>query len=62
MTTAPLILTVAPNGAYKTRAQYPAVPMAPEALAETARTCLDAGAAMLHMHVRKPDRAQFRRG
>jgi 3-keto-5-aminohexanoate cleavage enzyme len=62
MTTAPQILTVAPTGAYKTRAQHPAVPTTPETPAETARTCLDAGAAMLHMHVRKPDLAQFRRG
>jgi uncharacterized protein (DUF849 family) len=57
MTTSPLILTVAPNGAYKTPAQHRAVPITPETLAETARACLDAGAAMLHMHVRKPDGA-----
>lgn len=55
MTSSPLILTVAPNGAYKTHAQHPAVPLTPAALAATARTCLDAGAAMLHMHVRKAD-------
>jgi 3-keto-5-aminohexanoate cleavage enzyme len=57
MTTSPLILTVAPNGAYKTHAQHPAVPMTPETLAQTARACLDVGASMLHMHVRKPDGA-----
>ena len=57
MTTSPLILTVAPNGAYKTHEQHRAVPMTPDALARTARTCLDVGAAMLHMHVRKPDGA-----
>lgn len=51
----PLILTVAPNGAYKTHEQHPAVPLTPDALAETAKTCLDAGAAMIHMHVRRPD-------
>lgn len=50
-----LIITVAPNGAYKTREQHPAVPLTADALADTARRCLDAGAAMLHMHVRKPD-------
>jgi 3-keto-5-aminohexanoate cleavage enzyme len=53
----PLMLTVAPNGAYKTHAQHPGLPMTPEMLAATARACLDAGAAMLHMHVRKPDGA-----
>lgn len=53
--TTPLILTVAPNGAYKTHEQHPAVPLTPETLAETAKSCLDAGAAMIHMHVRRPD-------
>jgi len=53
--TTPLILTVAPNGAYKTHEQHPAVPLTPDALAETAKSCLDAGAAMIHMHVRRPD-------
>lgn len=53
----PLILTVAPNGAYKTLAQHPAVPITADTLAQTAKTCLDAGASMLHMHVRKPDGA-----
>jgi len=51
----PLILTVAPNGAYKTHKQHPAVPLTPGALAETAKACLDAGAGMIHMHVRRPD-------
>lgn len=52
MTTFPLIITVAPNGAYKTAADHPLLPMTPETLADTARACLDAGASMLHMHVR----------
>lgn len=55
MTTSPLIITVAPNGAYKTPAQHAALPVTPGTLAGTARACLDAGAAMLHMHVRKAD-------
>ena len=55
MTSSPLILTVAPNGAYKTPAQHPAVPLTPAALAATARECLEVGVAMLHLHVRKPD-------
>ena len=48
----PLILTVAPNGAYKKAADHPAIPLTPEALGQTARRCLDAGAAMLHLHIR----------
>ncbi|WP_454726104.1 MULTISPECIES: 3-keto-5-aminohexanoate cleavage protein [Cupriavidus] len=51
----PLIVTVAPNGAYKTAADHPAVPLTAAALAAEARACLDAGAAMMHMHVRQPD-------
>ena len=48
----PLIVTVAPNGAYKQPTDHPAVPITPAALATTAKDCLDAGAAMLHMHIR----------
>jgi uncharacterized protein (DUF849 family) len=48
----PLILTVAPNGAYKQAADHPAVPTTPLALAAEARRCLQAGAAMLHLHIR----------
>lgn len=48
----PLIVTVAPNGAYKQPSDHPAVPITPDTLATTARACLDAGAAMLHMHIR----------
>jgi uncharacterized protein (DUF849 family) len=51
----PLILTVAPNGAYKQTADHPAVPLTPGTLADTARRCLDAGAAMLHLHIRDAD-------
>ncbi len=50
-----LIVTVAPNGAYKTHAQHAEVPITPEAMAVTAKRCLEQGAAMLHLHVRQPD-------
>jgi len=53
----PIIITAAPNGAYKTHAQHATVPLTAPALAATARACLDAGASMLHMHVRTPDGA-----
>lgn len=52
MNQSPLILTVAPNGAYKTPDDHPALPVTAQSLAQTARACLDAGAAMMHMHVR----------
>lgn len=48
----PLIVTVAPNGAYKQPKDHPAVPITPATLAHTAKACRDAGAAMLHMHIR----------
>ncbi len=48
----PLIITVAPNGARKTKADHPALPLTPEEIAETAEACLAAGAAMIHLHVR----------
>lgn len=48
----PLIVTVAPNGAYKQASDHPAVPLTAAALAAEAQACLDAGAAMMHMHVR----------
>jgi 3-keto-5-aminohexanoate cleavage enzyme len=47
-----LIITVAPNGAYKQLADHPAVPLTAHTLAQTAKQCLEAGAAMLHLHIR----------
>lgn len=52
---APLILTVAPNGARKTKADHPALPMTADEIAETAVACRAAGAAMIHLHVRDRD-------
>lgn len=48
----PAILSVAPNGARKTRSDHPAVPITPDELAATAKACRDAGASLLHLHVR----------
>lgn len=52
---APIAVASAPNGARKTHADHPALPITPDELAATARACLDAGAAMLHLHVRHAD-------
>lgn len=48
----PLIVMVAPNGARKTQTDHPALPLTPDELAATAVACRDAGAALLHLHVR----------
>lgn len=51
----PVTLSVAPNGAYKTKKDHPKLPMTAKELAETAAACRDAGAAMIHLHVRDHD-------
>ena len=48
----PVILAVAPNGARKTKEDHPALPISPAEIAETAAAAHQAGAAMLHLHVR----------
>lgn len=48
----PLLITVAPNGAYKQPQDHPALPVTPDGLAQTAKACRDTGAAMLHLHIR----------
>ena len=47
-----LIVAVAPNGAYKNKTDHPAMPITDRELADTAAACLEAGAAMIHLHVR----------
>ena len=51
-TPAPLLLAVAPNGARKTKADHPALPISPDEIAGTAAACAEAGATMIHLHVR----------
>lgn len=45
-------VAVAPNGGRRTKADHPALPIGPAELARTAAECLEAGAAMIHAHVR----------
>jgi 3-keto-5-aminohexanoate cleavage enzyme len=52
---APLIVAVAPNGARKTRDDHPALPMTADEIGLTAAACAEAGAAMIHLHVREDD-------
>jgi uncharacterized protein (DUF849 family) len=48
-------ITVAPNGGRRTKQDHPAIPLTAAELARTARECLEAGASMIHVHVRNPD-------
>jgi 3-keto-5-aminohexanoate cleavage enzyme len=50
--TAPVALAVAPNGARRTKTDHPALPLTAAELARTAASCREAGAAMIHLHVR----------
>jgi uncharacterized protein (DUF849 family) len=50
--TAPLILAVAPTGARRRKSDHPAIPITPGEIAKEARACADAGATLLHLHVR----------
>lgn len=52
---APVLIAVAPNGARVTQAEHPAVPLTPAEMAWTAAACRDAGAGMLHLHIRDRD-------
>ncbi len=52
-------IAVAPNGGRKTKADHPELPITAEDLARAAAECLEAGAAMIHVHVRGPDGAHL---
>ncbi len=45
-------ISVAPNGGRLTKADHPALPLGPMELASTARACVEAGACLIHTHVR----------
>lgn len=47
-----MLIAVAPNGARKTKRDHSKLPLSTDELIETAISCLDAGAAMMHFHVR----------
>lgn len=50
--TAPVVICVAPNGARRTHADHPALPLRPHELAAEAVACAEAGAGVMHLHVR----------
>ena len=51
----PFLIASAPNGARKTKADLPNIPITPAELAREAAKCKAAGAAMMHLHVRDDD-------
>jgi len=51
----PLVITAALVGAETTREQTPYLPITPEEIALEAKRCRDAGASIVHLHVREPD-------
>jgi 3-keto-5-aminohexanoate cleavage enzyme len=50
-----ILLTAAIVGAEVTREQTPHLPITPDEIAAEAKRCRDAGASVLHLHVREPD-------
>jgi uncharacterized protein (DUF849 family) len=52
---ADVAIAVAPNGARRGKADHARLPITPAELAECAADCLEAGASMLHLHVRDAD-------
>ncbi|UJX46167.1 3-keto-5-aminohexanoate cleavage protein [Xanthobacter sp. YC-JY1] len=48
----PLVIANAPNGATRTKADHPALPMTAAELARNAAEIVEAGAALIHIHVR----------
>ncbi|WP_280155124.1 3-keto-5-aminohexanoate cleavage protein [Piscinibacter sp. XHJ-5] len=51
----PVVVCVAPNGARRTHGDHPALPMRPHEIAVEAAACADAGASVIHLHVRDAD-------
>lgn len=52
MSATPVVVACAPNGAYRTRAEHPALPVTVAEIVADAVACRQSGAAMLHLHVR----------
>ena len=55
--TQPVIITVAITGAVPTKADNPAVPVTPSEQVESTHQAFEAGAALVHIHVRNPDQS-----
>jgi 3-keto-5-aminohexanoate cleavage enzyme len=51
----PVVITVAPTGAEVTRENNPALPHTPLEIATDVLVCVEAGASLVHLHVREED-------
>jgi 3-keto-5-aminohexanoate cleavage enzyme len=51
----PVIVAVAPNGARRGKADHPALPMTADEIAAAVAACHEAGASLVHLHVRDAD-------
>ena len=50
-----VVIAVAPTGARKTKADHPNLPISSSEIAAESAACLEAGASMIHLHVRDAD-------
>lgn len=55
----PILIAVAPNGARRTHADHPELPVTAQETAAVAARCADAGASLLHLHVRGGDQGHI---
>ena len=53
--TQPIVISIAPNGARKTKDDHPNIPISPAEIAAEAKACQQQGATLLHLHIRKDD-------
>ncbi len=51
----PFAMAIAPTGARKQKSDHPALPITPAEVAYEAAACVEAGATLLHLHVRDED-------
>ncbi len=49
-----ILIAVAPNGARKNKQSHPNIPLTAEEIGLEAKSCMEAGAGMIHLHVRTP--------
>lgn len=54
-TQSPVVICVAPNGARRTKKDHPSLPMTARELGREAAECADAGASIIHLHVRNDE-------
>jgi uncharacterized protein (DUF849 family) len=52
MMRSPSLIIVAPNGARRTKADHPALPITPSEMVDEVAACAASGAAMVHLHAR----------